>query len=207
MPSTNGLATLIRNTSLTREEWFELIELRRDTIRPYLDSMTLPELGDLKCLHSEGFERELRFSAATITGDKLLASLKTQGIFFSPPSAVERIPNSGFRPEPGGCTTPNGTRWVWGLTRRGLWVLVTVTFVGEPGYKDRGSERATEINVVQSNLPAIAAKVKEEPQRMWERLGEFIKRVAAHRKALSDHAAELARMVEFEEMAFRHVPK
>jgi len=96
MPSTKGLEVFVRKNQLADEEWFGLIEARRELIKPHLDSFTLPELGSFECMRSEvSFTHELRLDVSTTTGDERF-SLKTQGIFrIQPWSAVERIPNSG----------------------------------------------------------------------------------------------------------------
>ena len=208
MPSTKGLEVFVRKNQLIDEEWFGLIEARRELIKPHLDSFTLPELGTLECMRSEtSFTHMLRLDIATTIGDERF-SLKTQGILrIQPWSAVERIPNSGHRPPPGGVNCPDGTMRVWGLTRSGLWVLVTIGFVGENGYKDRGYERARTVEIVETDLPAIATKTKEKPQRMWKELGKVIKGFAEHRKSLYNQALNLAQMVEVEELAFSLIPK
>jgi len=208
MPSTKRLEVFVRKNQLADEEWFGLIEARRELVKPHLDSFTLPELGALECMRSElSFTHMLRWDVSTSTGDERF-SLKTQGIFrMQPWSAVERIPNSGYRPPPGGVNCPDGTMRVWGLTRSGLLVLVTIGFVGENGYKDRGYERARTVEIIEADLSTIAAKTKEKPQRMWEELGKAIKSFAEHRKSLYNQALNLARMVEIEELAFSLVPK
>lgn len=207
MPSTKGLEVFVRKNQLADEEWFGLIEARRELIKPHLDSFTLPELGMLECMQSDNFMHMLRYDVSTTTGDERF-SLKTQGIFrMQSWSAVERIPNSGYCAPPGGVNCPDGTMRVWGLTRSGLWVLVTIGFVGERGYKDRGYERAKTVEIVETDLPTIAAKTNEKPQRMWEELGKVIKGFAGHRNALYNQALNLARMVEVEELALSLIPK
>ncbi len=208
MPSTKGLEVFVRKNQLADEEWFGLIEARRELIKPHLDSFTLPELGALECMRSElSFTHMLRLDISTTTGDERF-SLKTQGIFHIQPwSAVERIPNSGYRPWSDYVNCPDGTMRIWGLTRSGLWVLVTIGFVGEDGYKGRGYERARAVQVAEAGLSTIVAKTKEKPQRMWEELGKVIKGFTEHRKSLYNQALNLARMVEVEELAFSLIPE
>lgn len=207
MPSTKGLEVFVRKDQFADEEWFGLIEARRELIKPHLDSFTLPELGSLECMWSESrFMHMLRLDVSTSTGDERF-SLKTQGIFHVQSwSAVERITNSGYY-LPAGVNYSGGTKRVWGLTRSGLWTLVTIGFVDEVGYKGRGYERARTVEIVEADLPTIATKTKEKPQRMWEELGKVIKDFAEHRKSLYDQALNIARMVEIEELAFSLVLK
>lgn len=208
MPPTKGIEVFIRKGQITDKEWFELIEARRELIKPHLDSFTLPELGSLECMRSElSFTHMLRLDVSASTGDERF-SLKTQGIFREQPwSAVERIRNSGYCAPPGGSNCPDGTMRVWGLTRSGVWVLVTIGFIGEAGYKGRGYERATTIEIIEVDLPTIAAKTKEKPQKIWKELGNVIKNFAEHRESLYNQALNLARMVEIEELAFSLIPK
>lgn len=208
MPSTEGLEVLVRKVPLTDEEWLGLVAARRELIKPHLDSLTLPELGSLSCMRSEtNFTHELRWDALTLLGDERF-SLKTQGIFrVQPWSVVEKIPNSGFRPEPGCTPCPDGMKQVWGLTRSGLWVLAAISFVDQAGYKGRGYERARTIEIQEVDLPTIVAKTKEKPQRMWEELGKAIRGFADHREWLYEQARNLARMVAVEELALSLVPR
>jgi len=208
MPSTKGLEMLVRKNELAYEEWFGLIETRRELIKPHLGSFTLPELGVLECMRSQiSFTHMLRLDISTTTGDERF-SLKTQGIFrMQPWSAVDRIPNSGYHAPPGYVKCLDGIMQVWGLTRSGLWVLVTISFVGEDGYKGRGYERAKTVKIIETDLPTIAAKTKEEPRQIWEELGKAVKVFAEHRKLLYSQALNVARMVEVEELAFSLIPK
>ena len=197
-----GLETFIREKQLTDKEWLDLIETRREIIKPHLDSLLLTELGSLACMQSSGnFNHGLQQDVSMSGGDKRF-SLKTKGIFGKQPwEAVNRIPNSGYRPGPGYINIPDGTMQVWGLTHSGLWVLVTIDFVGESGYKDRGYERATAVKVVETSLPLLVFETEEEPEVIWEEIGKTIKRCVEDRKNLYHQALGLAQAVEAEEFA------
>ncbi|OGZ29780.1 MAG: hypothetical protein A2931_00595 [Candidatus Niyogibacteria bacterium RIFCSPLOWO2_01_FULL_45_48] len=203
MPFTEGLEALIgKKGRITDTEWLVLIEARRKLIKPHLDSFTLPILGSLKCLRNElSFKHEIDCDISVSGGDQRF-SLKTQGFFWAQPwSAVERISNSGSCNWPGYVACPDGTMHIWGLTRSGLWVLVTIEFVGESGYKERGYERAKSVKIFEADLRAIIEKTKENPRHMWSHLGAVIKSFAERRKCLYNQALDLARMVEIEELA------
>ncbi len=96
---------------------------------------------------------------------------------------------------------------VWGLTRDNLWVLVTINFVGEAGYRDRGYERAKSVEIVETDLSTLLAKTKEEPRNLWMELGKAIREFADRREGLYKTALNLARMVEVEELALSLIPK
>ncbi|HZS43196.1 MAG TPA: hypothetical protein VFA52_03195 [Candidatus Paceibacterota bacterium] len=210
MPSINTevLEKLVRPNQPTREEWVELIEARRKLIKSHLDKFTLPTLGKLECMKSEsGFCHEISFDGPTTVGNENF-SLETQGIFhLQPLQAVKTVPNSGYRSYPSGPSVPNGSKVVWGLTRSGLWVLATIHFIGLPGYKERGREKAEIIEIQQANLPTIIGATEEEPQQIWEKLGEAIKRWARRREELYNQALNLARVVEIEELSVSLIPK
>lgn len=201
MPNTTGLDLLARKKTLTTGEWHQLIEARRLLIKPHLNSFTLRELGDLECLRTETFMHSLRIDSPTITGDERF-SLKTQGIFHRPSSGIQRIPNSGFRGSPGEGSCPNGTMFIWGLTRDALWILAEITFTGEAGYKRRGYERAQTVDIQESDLITIVDATKSTPIAIWEKLGEVIKSWVQFREGLYHQALELGRVVKTEELMF-----
>ncbi|MBZ9578220.1 hypothetical protein KJA13_04325 [Patescibacteria group bacterium] len=196
---------LVRKHPPSDEEWLDLIEARRSLIKPHLDSFTLPKLGELKCLRTESWtEGHDLYDALTIrdtltvTGDTRF-SLKTQGIFRRPWSGIQRIPNSGYRAPGGGC--PDGTMYIWGLTRAGQWILAKVEFKGEPGYKKRGYERATRVHIEESDLATIIAKTKSTSEEIWRELGKAIKDWTKARHQLYRRAREIARIIRIEELA------
>ncbi len=204
---TTGMEILGRKQSISEEEWVALIEARRDLIKPHLDKFTLTELRNIQCLRSEvSFSHAVRNDSPKVSGDEEF-SLNTQGIFDNPRSAEIRIPNSGFRPGPHGLATPNGKLQIWGLARSGQWVLVTVNFVGEAGYKDRGYERATEVLIVSTTIETIINQTKENPLEIWKTLGQAIKNFAEHRLALYEATEALAQKIEIEETMMSLIPK
>ncbi len=199
MPNTEGLELLARKKPLTAGEWHQLIEARHSLIKPHLNSFTLSELGDLKCLRTETFSHELRFDSPTLIGDERF-SLKTQGIFDRPYSGIQRIPDSGFRGAPGEGSIPDGKMYIWGLTRNALWVLVEVTFKGEVRYKRRGYEKAETVDIQESDLITIVDMTKTELEEIWKHLGETVKGWVQSREHLYNVALELGRIVEIEEL-------
>ena len=201
MPSTQGLEMLVRKRSLSKNDWFALVEARRSLIKPHLNTFTLPELGSLECLERESFKHDLYVDAPKVIGDKRF-SLKMQGIFYSQPwSAIERDVKSGYRPGPGGVSVPNGIMQIWGLARSGSWILAEVKFVGSAGYKGRGYERAVSVSVTEMDLPTIISKAKVEPEEVWRGLGKAIEEWFDFRENLRNQAFNILRMVQIEELA------
>ena len=207
MPSTKGLEKLVRKKKLTNDEWLEMIEARRELIKPHLNSFTLPELGKLECVKSEGHHlHNLYLDLGCESEGKF--SLKTQGIFrLQPYQAVEKFPDTGHRPGPGGCPVPNSLKKVWGLTRAGQWLLVTIHCIGIPGYKGRGREQAVHIEFLESDLRNIVKLAKVKPQDILHELGDVICKFAEQRERLYEHAHNLAQMIRIEELALRLIDR
>lgn len=186
-------------------QWLSLIEARRELIKPHLDSFTLSELGSFEWLMAESrFGHSLRLDVPTLTGDERF-SLKTQGIF-SLQSYVERIPDKDHHPAFGPIRCSNGIKRAWGLTRSGLWALVTISFADEAGYKGRGYERAKTVDIVEIDLSTIFTETKVKPEQMWRDLGVAVKKFTQHREMLYNQARSLALMIEVEETMLRFVP-
>ncbi|MEK7159182.1 MAG: hypothetical protein AAB575_00720 [Patescibacteria group bacterium] len=215
MPSTKGLKMFLRKEQLIDAEWFELIEERRELIKPRLDSFTLQELGKLECLRGEeGSYHAIHLDVANSCGDGRF-SLKTQGLFYCSSASYE-VTNCATGKEPalrfdlGFFPVPfyrDGIVRAWGLTRDNHWVLVTVTFIGESGYKNRGYDRAKEVHIIESDPQTISEKAKVEPKTMWLYLGEAVKRWLKRRENQYHQARDLAQMVETEELVYSTICK
>lgn len=206
MPSTKSIEIFARQHPLTSDDWIQLVENRRELIKPHLDSFSLPTLGSLECLKIEHWMGKLGHETKT-SGDERF-SLKTQGIFFlQPHNAIERFIHTEHRGEPGNILPSDGTKKAWGLTRSGQWIICTIGFVGSSGYKGRGREVATGIGIVEADVPAILAETKTSPTEIWRALGQAIKEFAEHRRRLYSQAQSLANMIEVDELLLRFVPE
>ena len=206
MPSTTSFEIFVRQQPLIAEEWIRLIEARRELIKPYLNSFTLSELGNVKCLRRENFVDELGSYFETC-GDARF-SLKTQGIFFMQPwAAIEYTPNSGSSSSCHGVYRPrDGTKKIWGLTRSAEWVIATVSFAGTSGYKERGREVMTGVEIVEADVARILAETKTPAEEIWRNLGSAIKDFTKKRRSLYAQAQQLANRVEAEELLLPFVP-
>ena len=202
MPSSEeGMSILVRKGGVEIEEWLLLLEKRRELLKPHLDSITLPELGRLKCLQTESFQHDLQLDNPTIIGSEEF-SLRTQGIFCVQMwKAIEHIPNSGFAGYPGACQCLDGVLRAWGLTRSGKWVLITIHFSGHAGYKDRGYEKAEILEIKEADLATILDATKLKPKTIWNELGRVAKGIVEQREHLLHQVRHLAMVVEMEELA------
>lgn len=202
MPSPeDGLKVFLRAKEVSIEEWLTLLEARANLLRPHLDSITLPELGRLKCLREETFEHEIGLDNPRVEGADNF-SLRTQGIFRAQRyDCVERIPGTGFRGNPV-FVFLDGVVRAWGLTRKGKWVLVSIHFSGQPGWKDRGYEKAEIVKIEETDIVTILMRTKEEPQQIWLELGKAVHEIVEWRKKLLWNVERLESRIEAEESAY-----
>ena len=214
MPSSKGFKMFLRKEKLTEDEWFEMIEARREMIKPHLNSFSLQELGRLKCLDGDNGQHDvlLDINKAVKPND---FSLRTQGVFAAPSASreivkdgpsVSRVLRSDLSPF---FAFPyrKGLLRIWGLTRSNRWILATVSYTEEPGYKGRFYERATEVEIQESNPMEISKSANIEPRFIWQFLGEAIKDFRKRREDLYQQANDLAAIVEIEERALEKIPK
>lgn len=206
MPSTNALEVFIRKGSLSDEEWFALVHQRARDIKRHLDNFTLKELGDVRCLRSTGRDPfELRYRVDEILGSETGVSLQTQGIYFLGPYSSEvHIPNSGFQPGLGGVPIPDGSKYIWGLTRACKWLLAQVDYVAEVLDGSTAREAARKVSITYLSPEEISRTTKEPPRKMWEYLGQAVRDYAECRRMLYESARELAEAVADEECLARH---
>ena len=193
---TDRIKTFLRTTGLEKNEWLQLIEDRRQRIKPHLASFTLGTIGEIDCLRGgpgAASTYRIDWSDPARIGDEDY-TLKTRGIFFPQPrNRMVRIPDTGFTDTNGLCLQ-NGTLFVWGLARDGHFILAEVAVVGEqsthaPAY---GRERATVVNIQQAVPATILERSGERPWGMWTKLGGEIQRWARDRESLWRSAQLLA---------------
>lgn len=207
MLGTRGLGILARRDPITDDDVFALIAARRELVNPYIDAMPLIKLGDLECLEYEtNHPHAPRKDNPEVIGYNRF-SLETEGIFFRQPSlAVEKFSDTGYT-SPKGASFPNGVMCIWGLTRFGQWLLVTINFAGEAGHNERGYMRAVKVEIAERDLRTIATATKEKPKDMWNKLGSAIKKWAAQLRSAYEEADSLSRRVEEEEKVFSLIPE
>ena len=181
MPNSDGLRFFVRKMVLDHEGWLKLLEARRQLIKPHLDKIPLTKLSKLPCLKREYVLCDMAYSSLQNTGDPRF-SLETHGIF---ELALHE----------------DNARWAWGLTRDGLWVLFKVSFTRESGYKDRGADLATAIEINEIPLADLLARTGTHPETVWRRLGKVICDWTEHRRQLYHQARSVSAIVVAEEAA------
>ena len=208
MPNNDGIELLTRKETLTDEEWLALLEARRKLIKPYLKTFTLSTLGKLECLRSElSFTHDLQMDFPEIKAEDGL-SLETQGTFRAQPyQYVERIPNSGFQPPPGGCKCEGGIMYIWGLARSGEWILARVEFRGEAGYKGRGYERALTVEIKKTEIEEVIENTKAKPTDILDQLSREVSAWRESRQRILEAAKQLERAISFEDFLISCIRK
>jgi len=202
-----ALRILVRMTKIREEEWLKLIEARRNLIKKDLNSFTLKELGETKCLRKnyDGYDRELcvklNFDNPEIITNSQELSLRMQGLFHC--QSWDKIKYDyprGFS---------EGTIQIWGLARSGDWIIAEVIFTGTAGYKYRKFETAKTVKIEKVDLATIIAKTGEKPIEIWETLGESVKEWTERCKKLYEHVLKIRKTIETEDEALSlitHLP-
>lgn len=188
MPFPNkGVSLLLQRPEVTRKERFALLEARRELVKPHLHQFKLPTLSDVKCLKQEHHAHELGLDRFSLESN-IAVGPEFRGMFGY---GVRKI-------EPGGRRYPNGTRYLWGLMREGDWVLITVEFKGERGYKDRGYERAETVRVESSNPQQICEVCEIEPEQIAKVIWDYVEHWRMKRETALRHADEVLRAFHLE---------
>jgi len=194
------LIALARRSELTEEDWFELLERRRNIVKEHLRDMTLKPIEDVRFFHdyfggqsirTRGPLNEFipRFGPPRFTQE-------TRALFpddsnWAGVSTIEhhRTSESAAHEKTGGYSIAPETHRFWGLTRNNEWIgiQVHVEMTYEP-YKrhDRFEQvaRPKELKINEYPIKELCCFVKKPPRSLWLRLGEAMKQWAEHRKAL-----------------------
>ena len=180
---TDTLKILTNRKPLSTDEWYELIEARKELIGPYLDRFTLRELRSVDCLYHEGHFGPLGY-AKTVRSRAGL-SLETQGLFghdfkSRKKTGLERGVHTWYADTR---IPANGKLSIWGLTRKKQWIIAIVSYEGSAGYKDRGREDPTQVRIEEVALPAMVKLSRCKPKEIWLALGEQFRQFVEIRRA------------------------
>lgn len=200
-------ASLSREEPLTYDEWLEIIENRRKSIESHLSTFQLTKLGNMNCLRDYGEYRHILWGDNPAVVDSGGYSLDIQGIFYEQPwKKAQRVPGSGFRAA-NGTWYNDGTLLIWGLSRKGAWILAEVAFAGEPGFEKQGRERAKTVKIGEINLPDMIAATGEEPENILKKLNRAVMEWEKYREAEFHEVQRLARDAERQEDELKLIPK
>lgn len=186
-----GLIALARRTHIAEADWYELLELRAESIKDHLRSMTLRTVGDIQFISSE------KEPAHDLNHDKPKLSeeggftLKTPGIF--PNDRGWSVVSSIEYPERGVNGCGDAIHRFWGLTRNSEWIGIEARVHSERvGEKYRRIERATEVSIRKfASPPELCEFANRTPKQLWERLGGAVNEWVQHRERLLNDAIRL----------------
>lgn len=218
-PHLEGLGFLARREPLSHEDWYVLIETRRKLIEPYMRSMTLDTIEDLKLVQDYFGKSNLRkFSTRariTTTGEY---TLETRCIFPGQRDAVRSsveydhyatLPE-GYRPTFG---APRGTARTWGLTRNGSWLLIEANFFRHEvqyKYPDRFEESVDidAVTVSETTPEAIVTSCRyKHPREIFDALGSAVRAWRQHRAHLLAEAKNLEETLDRENALLSIIPE
>lgn len=192
---TYGADLLLRTDPLGHEEWMQLLESRRLLLKQHLDKFSLERLGEIECLSSESHYHKINQDHPEVVAEADL-DLDTQGIFGRGETTFEQVkvpsaPWSGWGPE---TETLGGVVNLWGLSRKGEWLVIQVEFKREPGYKNRGNDRAVRVTAKTTTVSELA-EVALSPQYVWDQLGQTVAQWTEQRLRLYLQANELLAVI------------
>lgn len=171
MPS--ELDIILKGLRISKEDWPKLIKARVEGIKPHLDTFSLKVLGQLKFLRLEGTHTSelswLGVEAETINDLDDGDVMDVQGLFWAPSSGQYSAEKPAFM-DP---KKPN-IWYIYGLTRKGKWVLSEVEYYEVGGYKGRGKDVATKIVLKPTDIPTICKNARITPKEIWLNLGDAI---------------------------------
>ncbi|MDO8591550.1 MAG: hypothetical protein Q7R60_01320 [bacterium] len=207
MPDTfrYGAELLLRTSAISDSEWRQLLESRRLLLKKSLDKFSLKTLGDVECLSSESHQHEINWdNPEVVTHDGL--GLDTQGIFGRGEAVFDQIkippaPWSGWGPS---TETVGGTVNLWGLSRKGEWIVAQVEFRKESGYKGRGYDRAVKVTIRKTTVDELA-EVAGSTQSVWDLLGRTVAEWTDQRLRIYLQANELLTVVQAQDSAARQI--
>ncbi|MCX6703696.1 MAG: hypothetical protein NTV02_03345 [Candidatus Zambryskibacteria bacterium] len=169
MPSEHETLRLLftETKPFSDEVWIQLLEARRKTMMPHLNSFTLPTLGGVKCVEiNTSYRDELTRSNPEVTGEKEL-DLQVQGIF-RPSLYASRVVYPKVRGQ-----SSRGRFCIWGLSRKGEWVVATVFYEIADSSNNR-REYACRVDINKVDLPKLVEICKCSYEEVWRELGKEV---------------------------------
>jgi hypothetical protein len=154
-----GLDLLVRRTPLDDGEWTTLIEVLCARIKPYLDSVTLFELGKVVILGSEPTVwHPLNNDNPEVSGTAGSLGLNTQGAFFR--STQEKEVRTA---------SCDKTVHIWGIGRSGLWILADVD-IKINGSIGESYEQASMVRISHKPIDELVQAAEISFELVWEAL-------------------------------------
>ncbi|MFA5128273.1 MAG: hypothetical protein WC457_04775 [Patescibacteria group bacterium] len=172
---------------LTREDWIKLVEEKARLVRPFLELVTLPKLGDIRCMGRRDKKSEPEeyyplesFADCPIVssnGSSESHSLRTQGIFEWFVPRLKKV----------------NEIYVYGLSRNGGWSFITVHYeikslVDMNGSGLKYSQVATQLFFEKISFGDMLDRAGADPADWWRILSQTVS------QWLADKEKQLARI-------------
>lgn len=208
-----GVRRLVRQGVLSRMDWLEMIEARRELIEPHLNTMDLKTIGKARvadysnswCIVEANNPWVLSFDPGLNLDTRCWWPMG-EGLYSN--HMLSRIQH--IYDPPGSSPAVGCTDTFWALTRSGRWVIVTAT-VRFPDHRQSwaGMLRSKVLRVEIREVLAsdIIATLKIEPQDLWGQLGKLARQWQQRREELLTDARRLVEVFDFEDSLYRHVKK
>jgi hypothetical protein len=177
MPS--ELEIILRNVRIPVKVWYKLIEAKVADIKPDLDAHTLLTFGETDFFRQEGEPAPLRECLSGKCRLEIIGEpdpgdiLNLQGLYWAPPKGLV------FSSDPAPSSLaifneyPDGKRLIYGLTRKGNWILIEVQFRGTRGRR-LGSQYAESIQAGFTDAREICVRLEISPEEIWSKLNRQI---------------------------------
>jgi hypothetical protein len=185
----NGLRLLARQEKLTHEDWYSLLESRRQLLADYAREMPLGSIGELNQIN--GFHVDVTLNG--IWSDPQF-KCRCEGV-----GGHERLREKAFlpvRPMRSRCVDQLITRW-WALTRNGHWLLIEVEYL----------DGRVILRVSKSTPEDMLVKCAVTPSQMFYRLAEYVKEWRKRREILLEAANSVAYIVSAEHQMLELAPR
>jgi hypothetical protein len=181
-----GMRLLVRTEPLTTENLVALIEARRKMVMSFLDKVTIPTLGDVRCIPDVDEKIPLQSDRRHLGEPSLL---DIQGIFRVKP---ERFGDYAH---------------VWGLGRRHGWLFVRVRL----HYRRRDEHlrfcNAEKVEVEQVDLPTLLTKAELTHSNVLSFLRGSVELVIEERKRVVTELTGLMDIMIAEDSLLSLIPK
>jgi len=152
--NTKNMKLLLRSGALTQDEWVVFLENVVDELRPRLETFKLPTFGELACMD----DKSGRYEIVSKHNPKEI------GNYFLRNHGVSYFQDTGERLNKVGQTR---SIKAWGLSKEGVWVLITVNVEACLDHSNSIWEHAESADISRVSLPALFDAAKMPPYSVW----------------------------------------
>lgn len=169
----------------TNEQWFRLVEARKDFLMRSIDDIGQGTLGNVRhWCDFNGHWMHLRKSADSVRNRENGLTLKTRGVFLFDEATFNGNPEETFR-----------TFLVYGFDEKGRWMVACVSFTAMPDktVKDKA------VSLYFTSPQHLLETWHVAPDQVFTSLSEVVKSHAERRRELYDEAQELWHTISIED--------